>query len=254
MEMKLLQILAVVAIFSGVHSVSFFSAASSEDIEQAKAKLLDLYSKVESSLDSGVQKLSKDFTTQLDSTSKAMKTKFEEHKEKFANSEYASQLNDLQDTLKEKHQEIAKDVAKTIAKASKDAKVHMEATKSQINAGIKDIKSEGKEKFLQLFAEVEKQVDLDVQKMASDFTTQLETSTASLKGQFDQHKEKFDAKYAGKLNEFQDTLKEKHSEISKDVVKTIAQVSADVHEQMEQAKDQIKNLHLGVQEWFSDEL
>merc|ERR1712142_1381188 len=79
-----LQILAVVAIFSGVHS-----AASSEDIEQAKAKLLDLYSKVESSLDSGVQKLSKDFTTQLDSTSKAMKTKFEEHKEKFANSEYA---------------------------------------------------------------------------------------------------------------------------------------------------------------------
>jgi len=249
MEMKLLQILAVVAIFSGVHSV-----ATNEDIEQAKAKLLDLYSKVESSLDSGVQKLSKDFTTQLDSTSQAIKTKFEEHKEKFANSEYASKLNDLQDTLKEKHDEIAKDVVKTIAKASEDVKVHMVETKSQIKAGIKDIKSEGKDKFLQWFAEVEKQVDGNVQKLAADFTEQLEATTNDLKGQFETHKEKFDNEYAGKLNEFQDTLKEKHDEISKDVVKTIAQVSADVHTQMEQAKEHIKNLHIGVQEWLSDEL
>jgi len=249
MEMKLLQILAVVAIFSGVHSV-----ASSDDINQAKAKLLTWFSKVESSLDSGVQKLSKDFTTQLDSTSRAIRTKFEEHKEKFANSEYASKLNELQDSLKEKHQEIAKDVVKTIAKASEDVKVQMDETKSHINAGIKDIKSEGKEQFLKWFAEVEKQVDGGVQKLAEDFTTQLEATTADLKGKFEEQKGKFDSEYAGKLNEFQDTLKEKHDEISKDVVKTIAQVSADVKVQMAQAKDHIKNLHIGVQEWLSDEL
>lgn len=242
MEMKLLQIVLLVAVFSGAHSV-----VSTEDINQAKAKVLNWFNKVESSLDSGVQKLSTDFAARLDATSADIRQKFEEHKQKFSDSEYSAKLAELQKTLAAKQVEISKDVEKTLKKASVEVHQQMQETKEHLNG----LHGEGKEQFLKWFSEVEKKVNGGVEKLNKDFTAQLETTSNDLKSKFDEQKVKFESsEYAGKLSELSDTLKVKHEEISKDVAKTIARVSEDVKVQMGQAKQHIQN----IRSWMQEEL
>merc|ERR1711931_370442 len=108
--MKLLTIVVLVAIFSGAHSV-----ASAEDLNEAKANVLLWFNKVESSLNTATQQLSSDFAEKLQSTTADIRTKFEEHKQKFADSEYSSKLAELADSLAAKQAEITKDVEKTLA-------------------------------------------------------------------------------------------------------------------------------------------
>jgi len=240
MKMKLLTIVVLVAIFSGAHSV-----ASAEDINEAKANVLSWFNKVESSLNTATKQLSSDFAEKLQSTSADIRTKFEEHKQKFADSEYSSKLSELADSLAAKQAEITKDVEKTLAKASVEVHEQMAETKKH----LKGIRSEGKDQLLKLFAEVEKNVDGGVKKLSKDFTAQLETTSNDLREKFDEQKKKFEkSEYAGKLSELSDTLKVRHDEITKDVVKTIAKVSEDVKVQMEQAKAHIKNINIWMQE------
>jgi len=242
MEMKLLQIVLLVAIFSGAHSV-----VSTEDINQAKANVLNWFNKVESSLDGGVQKLSKDFASRLESTAADIRRKFEEQKEKFSDSEYSAKLAELQKTLAAKQVEISKDVEKTLKKAGAEVHQQMEETKEHLNG----LHGEGKEQFLKWFSEVEKKVNSGVEKLNKDFTAQLETTSNDLKSKFDEHKVKFEkSEYASKLSELSDTLKVKHAEISEDVAKTIARVSEDVKTQMGQAKQHIQN----IRNWMQEEL
>lgn len=233
--MKLLTVVVLAAIFSGAHSV-----ASTEDINEAKTKVLSWFNKVESSLNSGVQKLSADFAEKVQTTSSDIRSKFEEHKQKFANSEYSSKLAELADSLAAKQVEISKDVEKTLAKASVEVHQQMEETKKH----LKGIRSEGKEQLLKWLAETERKVNGGVQKLSKDFTAQLETTSNDLREKIEK------SEYAGKLSELSDTLKVKHEEISKDVVKTIARVSEDVKVQLDQAKAHIKNIKI----WMQDEL
>jgi len=214
--------------------------ASTEDINEAKTKVLSWFNKVESSLNSGVQKLSADFAEKVQTTSSDIRSKFEEHKQKFANSEYSSKLAELADSLAAKQVEISKDVEKTLAKASVEVHQQMEETKKH----LKGIRSEGKEQLLKWLTETEKKVNGGVQKLSKDFTAQLETTSNDLREKIAK------SEYAGKLSELSDTLKVKHEEISKDVVKTIARVSEDVKAQLDQAKAHIKNIKI----WMQDEL
>jgi len=242
MNMKIVQLVVLVAIFSSAYSV-----ASTEDINAAKAKVLTWFNKVESSLDSGVQKLSSNFAQQLETTSADIRNKFEEHKQKFADSEYAGKLAELADNLAVKQAKISKDVEQALAKAKVEVHQQMEETKNH----LKGAHSEGKEQLLKWFAEVEKKVDGGVQKLSADFNAQLETTSNDLREKFDEQKKKFDkSEYAGKMSELSDTLKVKHEEISKDVAKTMARVSEDVKEQMNQAKQHIKN----IKTWMQEEL
>jgi len=242
MEMKLLQIVLLVAVFSGAQSV-----VSSEDIEAAKAQVLEWFNKVESSLDTGVQKLSTDFAARLDASSNDIRKKFEQHKEKFANSEYSAHLAKLQTTLAAKQVEISKDMEAKLAKAGAEVHQQMEETKKHLT----NMHGESKEQFLQWFAEAQKKVEGGVQKLNNDFTVQLESTNADLKSKFDQHKANFaKSEYAGKLSELSDTLKVKHAEISKDVAKTIARVSEDVKAQMGEAKQHIQN----IRAWLHEEM
>lgn len=237
--MKLVQIVLLVAIFSGAQSV-----VSTEDIEAAKAKVLTWFNKVESSLDGGVEKLSQDFAARLDATAAEIRKKFEEHKEQFSNSEYKAKLAELQKTLAAKQIEISKNVEQSLKKAGGDLHQQMEETKDHLNG----LHGEGKEQFLKWFSEVEKKVNSNVEKLNKDFTAQLETTSNDLKSKFDEHKEKFEkSEYANKLSELSDTLKVKHEEISKDVAKTIARVSEDVKAQMGQAKQHIQNIRSWMQ-------
>jgi len=240
MKMKLLTVVVLVAIFSGAHSV-----ASTEDINEAKAKVLSWFNKVESSLNNGVQKLSTDFAEKLQTTSSDIRKRFEEQKQKFADSEYSSKLAELADSLAEKQVEISKEVEKTLAKASVEVQQQMEETKEH----LKGIRSKGKDQLLKWLAETEKKVNGGVKKLSEDFTAQLETTSSDLREKFDEQKKKFEkSEYAGKLSELSDTLKVKHEEISKDVVKTIARVSEDVKVQMDQAKAHINNIKIWMQE------
>lgn len=240
--MKILQILVLVAVFSSAQSV-----ASTANLKEAKAKVLSWFSKVESSLDTNVKKLSADFTARLQTTSADIQQKFQEHKQKFADSEYAGKLAELGDTLATKQAEISQDVEMTLAKASQDVRAQMKETKEQLNG----LKSEGKDQLLKWLGDMEKKVDGGVQKLSNDFTAHLESTTNDLKKKFDEQKEKFDkSEYAGKIAELSDTLKVKQDEIAKDVVKTIAKVSEDVKAQMEQAKEHVKSL----QTWMQEEL
>ena len=76
--------------------------------------------------------MNNDFTVQLESTNADLKSKFDQHKANFAKSEYAGKLSELSDTLKVKHAEISKDVAKTIARVSEDVKAQMGEAKQHI--------------------------------------------------------------------------------------------------------------------------
>jgi len=240
--MKILQVLVLVAVFSTAHSVT-----GRANLKEAKSTVLNWFTKVEASLDQGVQKLSKDLSARLQTTSADIRQKFAQHKQKFADSEYAGKLAELGDTLATKQAEISQDVEKTLAKASEDVKSQMEATKEQLNG----FQSEGKDQLLKWLGEMEKKVDGGVQRLSKDFSTHLEATTNDLRAKFDEQKVKFEAsEYAGKMSELSDTLKVKQEEITKDVVKTIAKVSEDVKAQMEQAKDHIKNL----QTWMQEEL
>jgi len=240
--MKMLQVVLVVAIFSGAQSV-----VSTEDVNQAKAKVLDWFNKVEFSVDSGVEQLSKDFTARLDATATEIRMKFEEQKQKFSDSEYSAKLTELQETLAAKQVEISEDVQRTLKKAGSEVHKQIEETKDHLNG----LHGEGKKQFLNWFSEVEKKVNSGVEKLNEDFTAQLEATTNDLKSNFDQHKVKFDkSEYASKLAELSDTLKMKHEEISKDVAKTIAHVSEDVKAQLGQAKKHIQN----IRSWMNEEL
>ena len=82
-----------------IQRIPLFLVVSTEDVNQAKAKVLDWFNKVEFSVDSGVEQLSKDFTARLDATATEIRMKFEEQKQKFSDSEYSAKLTELQETL-----------------------------------------------------------------------------------------------------------------------------------------------------------